>query len=188
MCDRGGHNRARSGTGTHTRTASSPRRSQHDVLSVEIANVFDLVARLLRHEVLLDPMMVQERHWILNYFAIYTKELNYFLHHKDSLETSIHLRIHYCNIVENVWVAVRDDLANREQWLAFHTRRSAFTNMETWTGLKGFEGLSNTESHSPMHHHSSVTDRRQASQSTALKDKKTLSKTAMNAMATLCVS
>lgn len=186
MCERNGHNRSQSGT--HNRAPSSPRRQYHDGFSVEIANIYDLVAKLLKHEKLLQPEAVRERTWILDYLAGYAKDLNFFLHSAENVYASVHLRIHYCNIVESLWIAVREDGSNRERCMSFDTRRAAFTNMEKWTGLAGFEDPVTSATNSPSMSHAQGTNGRYASHSAALKDRKKLSRTAMNAMATLCVS
>lgn len=180
LCERNGH--ARVVTNTHSRTASSPRRQASGGFSIEIAHIYDLVSRYLVED------EVRQERWILKYFSAYTKDLSTWLHSEDGINAPTELRTHFCNIVENLWNAVKQSEEQREDILSFYTRRSAFTNMERWTGLPGLGGSDASQHQLPQGQHHRGNDDRSASNPLALKERDTLSRTAMNAMAALCVS
>jgi len=111
----------------HQRAASSPRRHQVSGFSGEVAHVHKLVAHYLEQD------SVREDEWIMDYFSTYTKDLCMFLHQTTTSDTS-KLRLHFCGLVEQFWRAVilTDE---PDRWMQFQTRRSAFANMESWTGI-----------------------------------------------------
>lgn len=180
LCERNGH--ARLIPNPHSRTASSPRRQAPGGFSIEIAHTYDLVSRYLVQD------DVREQEWVLKYFSAYTKDLSTWLHSEDAINASTELRIHFCSIVENLWNAVKESEDLREDILSFYTRRSAFTNMERWTGLPGLGASEASQAQSAQGQHHRGNDGRNFSHPSALKERDTLRRTAMNAMAALCVS
>lgn len=169
----------------HNRAASSPRRHQNDGFSADIAHIFELVANFLKQD------SIKENEWILKYFSTYAQDVSSYLQteHGDSASTA--LKIHFCKIVDQLWVAVKDDEEKCNQYLSFWTRRGAFTNMERWTGLPGLGGHStHSDASSPAGPHSRGSDPRhiRPMHPQEMKERETLKRAAMNSMATLCVS
>ncbi|KAL8694816.1 MAG: hypothetical protein Q9218_000575 [Villophora microphyllina] len=117
--------------GTHQRSNSSPRRNRRtDRLRTEVTHVYRLTARFLREEAVLKD------DWVVNNLSVYTKDLMIFLS-----DTEIQndwecqsLRRQYCGLLEELLTSL-NRTPDPTIWIAFESRKSAFTLMEDWCGF-----------------------------------------------------
>ena len=116
--------------GNHQRTGSTPHRSHEtDLLRTEVTHVYKLTSRFLREAHIL------REEWILENLTTYTRELMIYLSDAEvqSDWECQRLRRFYCGLLEELYEAVcRTNYPLR--WMAFESRKSAFTLMEDWCG------------------------------------------------------
>lgn len=164
--------------GNHQRAASSPRRHQTSGFSVDVAHVLKMVSHHLQTE------DVRNDNWIMDYFSTYTRDLSMYLHQPDIGEAT-QLRLHFCGLIERFYISATMT-TEPTRWMSFQTRRSAFTNMEVWTGLMGADRPRASEA---SHQHSGRSGTRDVSrQGKSLKLQHELKIAALSSMAALCVS
>lgn len=121
---------AKSRLGMHSRTVSSPRRSnRNDHLRTEITHVYKLTSHFLKL-----PEAYNDE-WILNNLMNYTKDLRIFLSDTEvQNEWDFQkLRTHYCGLVEVLFEGI-SKTTDPLQWMPFQARKAAFTLMEDWCG------------------------------------------------------
>ncbi|KAI4148898.1 MAG: hypothetical protein LQ341_001454 [Variospora aurantia] len=169
--------------GNHQRTGSSPRRNRRtDRLRTEVTHVYRLTARFLReHSVLKDD-------WIVNNLTAYTKDLRIFLS-----DTEIQndwecqsLRRQYCGLLEEL-VSCLNRTSDPTIWMAFESRKSAFTLMEDWCGFSPNQGRilqrEDNMKQSALEEHQDMGEKINAAMEI---EKRDLRIAALSAMAALC--
>ncbi|KAL8700713.1 MAG: hypothetical protein Q9201_005304 [Fulgogasparrea decipioides] len=117
--------------GTHQRSGSSPRRNRRtDRLRTEVTQVYRLTARFLREEAVLKD------DWIVNNLTTYTKDLMIFLSDTEIQNDweCQNLRRQYCGLLEELVISL-NRTSDPTIWIAFESRKSAFTLMEDWCGF-----------------------------------------------------
>ena len=172
---------------SHQRTGSSPRRDRGaDCLRTEVTHVYRLTARFLR-----DGAVLKDD-WIVKNITTYTKELMIYLSDTEiQNDWECHnLRRQYCGLLEELVTAL-NRTSDSALWIAFESRKSAFTLMEEWCGFSPNQGLRDhrgiqIEGFLLEHHHDSG---EKANHDAGIEiEKRNLRTAALNAMATLCVS
>jgi hypothetical protein len=121
---------AKTRLGSHSRTASSPRRSRRtDHLRTELTHVYKLTSHFLKL-----PEAYSDD-WILNNLVNYTKDLRIFLSDAEvQNEWGFQkLRTHYCGLMEVLFEGI-NKTPDPLQWMPFQARKAAFTLMEDWCG------------------------------------------------------
>lgn len=173
--------------GNHQRTASSPRRTRRtDLLRTEVTHVYRLTARFLREE------FVLKDDWVVNNLATYTKDLMIFLSDTEIQNDweCQNLRRQYCGLLEEL-VAGVNRTPDPTIWIAFESRKSAFTLMEDWCGFSPNQGrISQREDNMKQLALEEHPDSGEKTNVTAAMEieKRDLRIAALSAMAALCVS
>ncbi|KAI4278373.1 MAG: hypothetical protein LQ337_001075 [Flavoplaca oasis] len=166
------------------RTGSSPRRDRGtECLRTEVTHVYRLTARFLREEAVLKD------DWIVKNITTYTKELMIYLSDTDiQNDWECHnLRRQYCGLLEELVTAL-NRTSDSALWIAFESRKSAFTLMEEWCGFLPNQGSRDqrgihTERFALEHHDPGE----KANHDAVIEiEKRNLRTAALNAMATLC--
>jgi len=120
---------ARKQIGNHVRAASSPQRSPFAGQYVmEFVQVYKLTTHFLQGS------DIRNDEWILAHLAKYTRDISMFLRKADNSGDHQRLRISYCGLIEGFYIGINRG-AEAERWMAFQTRRAAFTLMEEWCDL-----------------------------------------------------
>ena len=173
--------------GTHQRTGSSPRRNRRtDRLRTEVTHVYRLTARFL-HE----PAVLQDD-WILNNLSTYTKDLMIFLNDAEIQNDweCQNLRRQYCGLLEELFDGI-NRTSDPSRWMAFESRKSAFTLMEDWCGISPNQTrISHREEsmkRSALEQHHDTGEKTSATAAMEI-EKRDLRTAALSAMAALCVS
>ncbi|KAL8872600.1 MAG: hypothetical protein Q9174_001790, partial [Haloplaca sp. 1 TL-2023] len=173
--------------GTHQRSGSSPKRNRRtDRLRTEVTHVYRLTARFLREEAVLKD------DWIVNNLTMYAKDLMIFLS-----DTEVQndwecqgLRRQYCGLLEQL-VTSLNRTADSTIWIAFESRKSAFTLMEDWCGFSpNQDRISQREDsmkQSALDYHQDTGSRTNVTAAMEI-EKRDLRLAALSAMAALCVS
>ncbi|KAL8657658.1 MAG: hypothetical protein Q9226_001688 [Calogaya cf. arnoldii] len=170
---------------SHQRTGSSPRRDRGaDCLRTEVTHVYRLTARFLREEAVLKD------EWIVKNITTYTKEVMIYLSDTEiQNDWECHnLRRQYCGLLEELVTAL-NRTSDPALWIAFESRKSAFTLMEEWCGFSPNQGSRDQRG---MHVERSVLEYHHDLGEKAKHDavieieKRNLRTAALNAMATLC--
>lgn len=171
--------------GNHQRTLSSPRRDRRtDRLRTEVTQVYRLTARFLREEAVLKD------DWIVNNLTTYTKDLMIFLSDTEVQNDweCQNLRRQYCGLLEELVVAL-NRTPDPTTWMAFESRKSAFTLMEDWCGFSPNQSrISQREDNmrqSALEEHQDIGEKITAAMEIEKRDLRTA---ALSAMAALCVS
>ncbi|KAI4200372.1 MAG: hypothetical protein LQ346_002382 [Caloplaca aetnensis] len=171
--------------GNHQRTGSSPRRNRRtDRLRTEVTHVYRLTARFLREDAVLKD------DWIVNNLTAYTKDLMIFLS-----DTEIQndwecqsLRRQYCGLLEELVICL-NRTSDPTIWIAFESRKSAFTLMEDWCGFSPNQGrISQREDNmkqSALEEHHDVGEKTNVTAAMEI-EKRDLRIAALSAMAALC--
>ncbi|KAL8782664.1 MAG: hypothetical protein Q9213_005203 [Squamulea squamosa] len=171
--------------GSHQRTGSSPRRDrQTDRLRTEVTHVYRLTARFLREEA------VVKDEWIVKNITTYTKDLMIYLSDTEiQNDWECHnLRRQYCGLLEELVTAL-NRTADPAIWIAFESRKSAFTLMEEWCGFSPQQ--SKTDQRGPYLERSLLEQHHDPGERANLDammeiEKRNLRTAALSAMATLC--
>lgn len=173
--------------GNHQRTLSSPRRDRRtDRLRTEVTHVYRLTARFLREEAVLKD------DWIVNNLTTYTKDLMIFLSDTEVQNDweCQNLRRQYCGLLEEL-VAGLNRTADPTTWIAFESRKSAFTLMEDWCGFSPNQSrISQREDNmrqSALEEHQDIGEKTNVTAAMEI-EKRDLRTAALSAMAALCVS
>ncbi|KAL8949490.1 MAG: hypothetical protein Q9222_004399 [Ikaeria aurantiellina] len=170
--------------GNHQRTGSSPRRDHRtDCLRAEVTHVYRLTARFLREETVIRD------DWIVNNLTAYAKDLMIFLSDTEVQNDwqCQDLRRQFCGLFEELMIGL-NRTPDPTIWIAFESRKSAFTLMEDWCGF------------SPNHHHQQYShnntkahtlamyqETEEKNQNAAIQiEKKNLRTAALSAMAAIC--
>ncbi|KAL8758223.1 MAG: hypothetical protein Q9184_003992 [Pyrenodesmia sp. 2 TL-2023] len=171
--------------GNHQRTGSSPRRNRRtDRLRTEVTHVYRLTARFLREDAVLKD------DWIVNNLTAYTKDLMIFLS-----DTEIQndwecqsLRRQYCGLLEELVICL-NRTSDPTIWIAFESRKSAFTLMEDWCGFSPNQGrISQREDNmkqSALEEHQDIGEKTNVTAAMEI-EKRDLRIAALSAMAALC--
>ncbi|KAL8719005.1 MAG: hypothetical protein Q9225_003925 [Loekoesia sp. 1 TL-2023] len=169
--------------GNHQRTLSSPRRDRRtDRLRTEVTHVYRLTARFLREEAVLKD------DWIVNNLTTYTKDLMIFLSDTEVQNDweCQNLRRQYCGLLEELVVAL-NRTPDPTTWMAFESRKSAFTLMEDWCGFSPNQSrISQREDNmrqSALEEHQDIGEKITAAMEIEKRDLRTA---ALSAMAALC--
>ncbi|KAL8731614.1 MAG: hypothetical protein Q9166_003302 [cf. Caloplaca sp. 2 TL-2023] len=171
--------------GSHQRTGSSPRRDRRtDCLRTEVTHVYRLTARFLREEAVLKD------DWIVKNITTYTKDLMIYLSDTEiQSDWECHnLRRQYCGLLEELVIAL-NRISDSTIWIAFESRKSAFTLMEDWCGFSPNQirtdqrGLPTERSGLEQHHDPGEKTNLDA---VIEIEKRNLRTAALSAMATLC--
>ncbi|KAI4086964.1 MAG: hypothetical protein LQ344_007133 [Seirophora lacunosa] len=169
--------------GNHQRTGSSPRKNRRtDRLRTEVTHVYRLTARFLRE----DDVLKDD--WIVNNLTAYTKDLMIFLS-----DTEIQndwecqsLRRQYCGLLEEL-VSCLNRTSDPTIWIAFESRKSAFTLMEDWCGFSPNQGRiiqrEDNMKQSALEEHQDIGEKINAAMEI---EKRDLRIAALSAMAALC--
>ncbi|KAL8665941.1 MAG: hypothetical protein Q9202_001877 [Teloschistes flavicans] len=171
--------------GTHQRSNSSPRRNRGtDRLRTEVTQVYRLTARFLREEAVLKD------DWIVNNLSIYTKDLMIFLSDteiQNDWECQC-LRRQYCGLLEELLTSL-NRTPDPTIWMAFESRKSAFTLMEDWCGFSPHQGrVSQREAsmkQSALEYHQDTGEKTNITAAMEI-EKRNLRIAALSAMAALC--
>ncbi|KAL8928899.1 MAG: hypothetical protein Q9172_000737 [Xanthocarpia lactea] len=170
---------------SHQRTGSSPRRDRRtDCLRTEVTHVYRLTARFLREE----PVLKDD--WIVKNITTYTKDLMIYLSDTEiQNDWECHnLRRQYCGLLEELVTAL-NRTSDSAIWIAFESRKSAFTLMEEWCGFSPNQGKTDQRG---IHVERSVLEQHHDPGEKANHDavieieKRNLRTAALSAMATLC--
>lgn len=173
--------------GMHQRSGSSPRRNRRtDRLRTEVTHVYRLTARFLREEAILKD------DWIVNNLTTYARDLMIFLS-----DTEVQndwecqgLRRQYCGLLEEL-VTSLNRTSDSTIWIAFESRKSAFTLMEDWCGFSPNQSrISQREDsmkQSALEHHQDTGAKTNVTAAMEI-EKRNLRLAALSAMAALCVS
>ncbi|KAL8940675.1 MAG: hypothetical protein Q9216_002697 [Gyalolechia sp. 2 TL-2023] len=171
--------------GNHQRTSSSPRRDRRtDRLRTEVTHVYRLTARFLREEAVLKD------EWIVNNLTTYTKDLMIFLSDTEVQNDweCQNLRRQYCGLLEEL-VAGLNRTPDPTTWIAFESRKSAFTLMEDWCGFSPNQSrISQREDNmrqSALEEHQDVGEKTNVTAAMEI-EKRDLRTAALSAMAALC--
>ena len=172
--------------GTHQRTMSSPRRDRRtDRLRTEVTHVYRLTARFLREEAVLKD------EWIVNNLSTYTKDLMIFLSDTDVQNDweCQNLRRQYCGLLQELVVGL-NRTSDPTTWMAFESRKSAFTLMEDWCGFSPNQGrISQREDNmkqSALEEYQDIGEKTNVTAAMEI-EKRDLRTAALSAMAALCV-
>ncbi|KAL8834282.1 MAG: hypothetical protein Q9170_003827 [Blastenia crenularia] len=171
--------------GNHQRTLSSPRRDRRtDRLRTEVTHVYRLTARFLREEAVLKD------DWIVNNLTTYTKDLMIFLSDTEVQNDweCQNLRRQYCGLLEELVIGL-DRTPDPTAWIAFESRKSAFTLMEDWCGFSPNQGrISQREDNmrqSALEEHHDIGEKTNVTAAMEI-EKRDLRTAALSAMAALC--
>ncbi|KAL8712979.1 MAG: hypothetical protein Q9220_002839 [cf. Caloplaca sp. 1 TL-2023] len=171
--------------GNHQRTGSSPRRDHRtDCLRAEVTHVYRLTARFLREEAVIKD------DWIVNNLTAYAKDLMIFLSDAEVQNDwqCQDLRRQFCGLFEELMIGL-SRTPDPTVWIAFESRKSAFTLMEDWCGF--------SSNHSQQHNYQKDTrthtlgtyqETEEKHQNAAIQiEKKNLRTAALSAMAAICI-
>ncbi|KAL8944905.1 MAG: hypothetical protein Q9211_000436 [Gyalolechia sp. 1 TL-2023] len=171
--------------GNHHRTSSHPRRDgRTDRLRTEVTHVYRLTARFLREEAVLQD------DWIVNNLTTYTKDLMIFLSDTEVQNDweCQNLRRQYCGLLEEL-VAGLNRTPDPTTWIAFESRKSAFTLMEDWCGFSPNQSrISQREDNmrqSALEEHQDIGEKTNVTAAMEI-EKRDLRTAALSAMAALC--
>ncbi|KAL8672812.1 MAG: hypothetical protein Q9168_002749 [Polycauliona sp. 1 TL-2023] len=170
---------------SHQRTGSSPRRDRGtECLRTEVTHVYHLTARFLRKEAVLKD------DWIVKNITTYTKELMIYLSDTEiQNDWECHnLRRQYCGLLEELVTAL-NRTSDSALWIAFESRKSAFTLMEEWCGFSPNQGARDQRGLHPersaLEQHHDLGEKANHDAVVEI-EKRNLRTAALNAMATLC--
>ena len=172
--------------GTHQRTGSNPRKNPGtDRLRTEVAQVYRLTARFLQ-----EPTVLKDD-WILHNISTYTKDLMIFLNDAEIQNDweCQKLRRQYCGLMEELFDGINRTI-DPSRYMAFESRKSAFTLMEDWCGYSPNQTqIAQREDnwHMALEHQQDTRDKTNVTAAMEI-EKRNLKTAALSAMAALCVS
>ena len=171
--------------GAHQRTGSSPRRNRDtDLLRTEVTHVYKLTSRFLR-----EPNTLRDE-WVLENLTTYSRDLMIYLGDAEVQADweCQRLRRYYCGLVEALYEAITQT-TNPLRWMAFESRKSAFTLMEDWCGYSPNQmSISQREDsmkQAALSQHHELGERSNVTAAIEI-EKRDLRTAALSAMASLC--